>query len=179
VSSVGITEKSTDGITNNETRNHWVGMLAFQPVKQNGRGSGGFAWWCLGLAGGYPVVSTWSSTGVVAGGRNEFWLPVRWVDPDLPLRPVGVWLDLGVMVMAKQHQVVQGGRPSGLPRFDVVRLTTGGRSLTTREHASAVPDDECVTDRFGDQPVRPADIQNLRLGTEHDRDDIRVTAQQP
>ena len=81
-----------------------------------------------------------------------------------------VGVDEDVVAAAQQHAVVHAGFAVVLPVGAVVDIAPVGGPVTVGEAAGAIALDDGVPDPFGPLPGRPADIEHLAVGAQHDAD---------
>jgi len=113
------------------------------------------------------------SVGVQAWGWEELGLSVVGVEADFP----GGVVDQPVVHAAEQDEVVQAGGSAVDPVHDVVGVAGDREAVTTRERAVLVAQHQRDPDRGGDQALEAADVEDLALGAQHGRDQVRVTRQ--
>ena len=107
----------------------------------------------------------------LSGGLVEFWLVAGSGEGEF----VGV--DEGVVVAAEEEQVGGRGWSALGPGDDVVAVAPFGVAVAAGEGAMSVSGDDGVAHWFGDEAQAAADVDNLRIGSEHDPSELGVACQ--
>lgn len=81
----------------------------------------------------------------------------------------------GVVIAAEKFEVPEGGGPAVSPMPDVMDIAPLLGPVATRMGAMPIPGDHRPPHPRGDHPGGPADIDRLRLGSEHHPADGGVT----
>src|SRR5688572_3488858 len=79
----------------------------------------------------------------------------------------------------QQDRVVDGCDASVEPAHEVVTVAPPGRTVTSREAASPVPDDQGPAQWAGDKPAAAAQVEDLAVTAEDGGQDLRVAADPP
>ena len=111
--------------------------------------------------------------GAAGGGGRNSGLPVVGVEADLP----GGVVDDAVVLAAEQDEVVQAGRAAVGPVDDVVGVAHHGWAGAAGEGAVVVAGDQGAPQGRGDESCGAADVEDLAVGAEADRDEVGVAGQ--
>src|ERR1700712_2753632 len=90
-----------------------------------------------------------------------------------------LFMDFGVMELAEQNPVDVGSFTMMSPILDMMGLAPGDRPITPGKRASFVPQGEGFPNRGGEQPVRPAHVENFGFGAEDGGDEVCVAGDPP
>ena len=118
----------------------------------------------------YVAAAMWFRTRI---GRSD----TRDLAAGCGLRDVAVVVGEGVVALAQEPAVGDGGVAAVAPRFVVVGVAHRGGSFAAEGGATTVPESHGYSLGFGVEAASPADVEGFGCSAEDDRDDPCLTGQ--